>query len=272
MELPKIKLGRYEVSRLILGGNPIGGFSHISPEVDKQMVDYYTTNNIKLLLRACEKNGINTIQSRGDRHMMRILNEYWNEGGDIQWIAQIASELKDIESNVKKIISSKAIAIFHHGTYTDNLWHKGLEGITRVKENIKIIRDSGLLTGLGTHRPEVIEHAEKNNWDVDFYMASFYNLAKKHKSVQAVDGFKEEIFDDNDKEKMIRVINQPSKPCLVFKILGAGRKAGSEIELKQAFEYAFNNIKSSDAIIVGMYQRYNNQVKQNIGIVKDILG
>ncbi|PIN90353.1 hypothetical protein COU57_03725 [Candidatus Pacearchaeota archaeon CG10_big_fil_rev_8_21_14_0_10_32_14] len=74
--LPLIKLGDYDISRLIVGGNPISGFSHISPEVDKEMIDYYSTTNIKKLLKECEENGINTIQARGDRHIMRVLNEY----------------------------------------------------------------------------------------------------------------------------------------------------------------------------------------------------
>jgi len=271
MGLPKIKLGKYNISRMILGGNPISGFSHLSPKKDMEMVDYHTTKNIKSLLSVCEENGINTIQARGDRHIMRILNEYWAEGGKIQWIAQIASELKDMNANVKQIVSNNAMAIFHHGTYTDNLWHRGLEGIIEVWENLKTMRETGLQIGLGTHRPGVIEYAEKNNWDVDFYMASFYNLAKKVKGVQATEGFKEELFDDNDREKMIKTINQTSKPCFGFKILGAGRKTNSEKELKEAFRYAFDNIKSNDAVIVGMCQKYKNQVKQNSEIVWDIL-
>jgi len=43
------------------------------------MVDYHTAENIKSLLSECELNGINTLQARGDRHIIRLLNEYWNE-------------------------------------------------------------------------------------------------------------------------------------------------------------------------------------------------
>ncbi|MFC1604061.1 hypothetical protein ACFL5F_03445 [Planctomycetota bacterium] len=42
-ELPKIKLGQLEVSRLILGSNPFFGFAHDNPQASSdQMKEYYT--------------------------------------------------------------------------------------------------------------------------------------------------------------------------------------------------------------------------------------
>lgn len=271
MELPKIDLKGYEVSRLIAGGNTISGFSHISPAVDKEMSDYYTSTNIFNFLRECESNGINTFQARGDRHIIRTLNEYWQSGGKIQWIAQIASELRDIKTNINQISKSNAFAVFHHGTYTDNLWLTGDKGINEVKDNLKAMRDTGLVVGLGTHRPEILEYVESQDWDVDFYMASLYNLAKGFKHVQAVDGFKEEVFDDNDRLKMLSVVESTKKPCLVFKIYAAGRKTSSPEDLEQAMRFALTRIKPTDAIVVGMYQKYSNQVEQNSNLVRKIL-
>jgi hypothetical protein len=271
MKLPLINLGNFKVSRLILGGNPISGFSHISPEKDKEMIDYYTYGNIKSVLDECMKYGINTIQARGDRHIMRLLNEYRNEGKDMQWIAQTASELKEIKPNLAAIVSNGAIAIYHHGTYIDNLWHTGASGIKRVEEDIKMIKDTGLFTGFGTHRPEVVDYAEEKGWDFDFYVVSFYNLAKKVKPVQATEGFKEENFDDNDPGLMVNRIKATKKPCLAIKILGGGRKAGRKEDLENAFKFAFDNIKPIDGVIVGMFQKYKNQVKENAEIVRMIL-
>jgi len=269
--LPQIILGKYQVSRLIVGANPISGFSHQSPQVDKEMIDYHTTDNIKKLLKECEENGINTFQARGDRHIVRVLNEYWNEGGKIQWIAQNASELSDLKTNVEQIKNAGAIAIYNHGTQVDNLWNKEEKGINQVKENLKIMRDSGLVVGLGSHRPLVIQYACDQQWDVDFFMTSWYNLAKGEKHVQATQGFKEEVFDDNDSQVMINQIQSTSKPCLVFKILGAGRKTSSPQDLESAFRYTFDSIKPSDAVIVGMYQKNFNQVQENADLVKRIL-
>jgi len=269
--VPKLKFGDYTISRLIAGGNPISGFSHISPKVDKEMVDYHTTENVKIFFDECLKNGVNTFQARGDRHIMRILNEYGNEGGKIQWIAQIASELKDLKANLREIKEKGAIAIYHHGTYADNLWHTGNLGIEKVKDNMKMIRDTGLLTGLGTHRPEVVDFVEENNWDLDFYMLSFYNLAKQVKHAQATDEFKKEVFDENDCLEMIKRIKSTRKQCLVFKVLGAGRKTKTKKDLENVFEYAYSNIKEDDAVVVGMFQKYKNQVREDSEIVGRIL-
>jgi len=68
------------------------------------------------------------------------------------------------------------------------------------------MRDSGLVVGLGSHRPSVIQYANDHQWDVDFFMTSWYNLAKGVKHVQATQGFKEEVFDDDDAKYMIQQI------------------------------------------------------------------
>ncbi|MGB9595103.1 MAG: hypothetical protein ACPL7B_02380, partial [Candidatus Poribacteria bacterium] len=194
-DLPKIKLGNYEVSRLIVGGNPFSGNSHQSNQMNKEMRDYYTTERIKATLRECELYGINTIQARGDVHIIRMLNEYWNEGGKIQWIAQTASELASVINNINQIASFGAIACYHHGSKTDALYKEGK--IDSVRDVISAIKDRGLPAGLGTHDPEVIKYAEDNNFDADFYMLAFYNLSKRG-----------EVYLPEDRESVCKVIKE----------------------------------------------------------------
>lgn len=43
-----VQLGNVTVSRLILGGNPFSGFSHQNPDRDREMLRYYTTDQIDL--------------------------------------------------------------------------------------------------------------------------------------------------------------------------------------------------------------------------------
>jgi hypothetical protein len=74
--IPQVSFGPQQVSRLIVGGNPISGGSHLSSEMNREMVDYFTAENVKRLLRNCESAGINTWQSLGDRHIMRLLHEH----------------------------------------------------------------------------------------------------------------------------------------------------------------------------------------------------
>ena len=156
--MPRVRIGGREFSRLIVGGNPVSGNSHQSAQASREMADYFSAANVKRLLSACEEAGINTWQSRGDRHILRLLHEYRLDGGRIQWVAQTASELADIPRNIRECAAAGAAGIYHHGSATDSMWAAGR--IEDVRPRLKAMRDAGVLVGLGTHIPEVIDYAE----------------------------------------------------------------------------------------------------------------
>ena len=84
----RVRLGTVEVSRIVMGGNPFSGFSHQGPERDREMIHYYTSERIMDALAKAEAAGIDTFFGRSDRHVTRMLTEYWDRGGKIQWFAQ----------------------------------------------------------------------------------------------------------------------------------------------------------------------------------------
>lgn len=269
--LPTIDFFGNNVTRLICGGNPISGFSHISAEADREMVEYYTMPNLQALLDECWARGINTFQSRGDRHQTRMYLEHRLGGGKMQWIAQTASEKRDIPGNVREIASFGPIAIYHHGTRTDNLWHAGK--IEEVRDIVKAIKDTGLPAGVASHIPEVVRYIEDAGWETDFYMTCFYNLAHKEKPEVAVaaDPYRNDRFPAEDPPAMTAVMRALEKPCLGFKILAASHNCATPEDTRQAFQFAFDNIKPTDAVVVGMFQKHKNQVAENAAIVKAIL-
>lgn len=269
--LPTIKIGDHEVSRLIIGGNPFCGNSHLSEEKNEEMLNFFTMENIKKTLFRAEECGINTFQVRGDNFIFRVVREYWNDGGKMQWIAQTASELSSFEGNINQIVKNKAMAIYLHGTATDSLYKGG--HIDEIVRRLKIIRATGKPVGLCTHMPEIIEYSEENNWDVDFYLACVHNLSKIDRISSAITGHMNEgePFDDEDRPIMYKTIRSTSKPCLAFKILGAGRKCQSTETVKAAFKEAFDNIKPTDGVIVGMFPKEKDQVYENCKIVEEIL-
>ena len=79
-----------------------------------------------------------------------------------------------------------------------------------------------------------------------------------------------EIYLPTDPPRMFKAIRSTKKPCLVYKVLAAGRRIGSPKEVRQCFETALTNIKPTDALIVGMYQEFNDQVGENAAIVREI--
>jgi len=270
--LPTIALGAKQVTRLICGGNPFSGFSHINAEVDRDFIDYYTVPNLLATLDECWANGINTFQSRGDQHQIRLYHEHKLNGGRMQWIAQTASEWRDLRANIRNIIKYEPIAIYHHGTYVDNLWHAGR--IDEAGDTIKFMKDQGLPAGLGSHIPDVIHYAEDKGWETDFYMCCLYNLARGPKLAVAEkqDAYRKDKFPQEDPDVMGRTIRQLAKPVLAFKVMAAGRNCSTPEHTRRAIERAFSLIKPTDAIVVGVFQKYANQVRENAEHTRSVLG
>ena len=76
---------------------------------------------------------------------------------------------------------------------------------------------------------------------------------------------------EKDPERMCRFIRQTRKPCLAFKLLGAGRNASSPSAVEHALRFGYSNIKPGDAAIVGMFPRYRDELKENVDLVRRIL-
>lgn len=272
--LPTVDFCGKKVTRFISGGNPISGFSHFSPELDQEMIDFFTGANTVKYLHECKRQGMNTFQTRGDRHTMRLVHEYRQDGGDLQWIVQTASELRDLPGNVRQIAGCKPIGIYIHGTWVDNKWHEG--EMDDVRDLLKCIHDQGLPAGVASHQPRVIEYLDEHDWEMDFFMTCFYNLARGYKGAPAEDKAKlkegKETFLPEDPVAMTEVIKKVSRPCIAFKIMGAGRTCGTPEEVRKSFQFAFDNIKPGDLVNVGMFNGRKNQVAENAAIVRDILG
>jgi hypothetical protein len=69
---------------------------------------------------------------------------------------------------------------------------------------------------------------------------------------------------------MFKVIQSAKKPCLVYKVLAAGRRISSTAEVRNCFQTALSNIKPTDALIVGMYQQFGDQVSDNAALVREL--
>ena len=269
--VPTVDFCGEKVTRLICGGNPLSGYSHVSEPLDREMIEYYTMPNIQSLLDECWRHGVNTLQSRGDRHQMRAYLEHRQGGGCMQWIAQTASEFASLRRNVAEIARYEPIAIYHHGTHVDTSWHAGR--FDEVHDIVKAIHDHGLPAGVGSHIPEVIEYIEDKDWETDFYMCCFYNLARGYKSAPALDrdAYAEDRFPPEDPPRMTAVMRAVRKPCIGFKIMAASRNCGTPEEVRGAFSFAFETIKPGDVVNVGMFQKHKNQVAENAAFVGEIL-
>jgi hypothetical protein len=141
--------------------------------------------------------------------------------------------------------------------------------------SVSEVSKSGVLVGLSAHNPALIEVAEEKGWDIDYYMCCLYYLTRPRAEFQTLLGRDlplGEIYLPTDPPRMFKMVKATRKPCLVYKVLAAGRRLGSRGEIRAAFETALTNIKPSDAMIVGMYQEFGDQVGENAALVRELCG
>jgi hypothetical protein len=163
----------------------------------------------------------------------------------------------------------KPLGVGHHGNRTDERFRAGEQW--EVKEFCKIVRDTGVMVGVSTHNPAVVDTIESENWDVDYYQTCLYRVSRTAEEARAE--FREapigETFMEKDPERMCKMIRATKKPCLAFKVFGAGRDIGSP---EAPIRFALSNIKSTDAIILGTFPKFKDEMRENAGIVRRVLG
>jgi len=111
------RIGKVKISRIICGGNLIGGFAHSRDllYVSSLLNHDFTDEKIIETLQICEENGINTIITSPDS--AELLKKYREErGGQIQWIAQCRPKTDDLTSDVKKAIDAEIAKDILSGT------------------------------------------------------------------------------------------------------------------------------------------------------------
>ncbi|MBN1249535.1 MAG: hypothetical protein JXC32_17875 [Anaerolineae bacterium] len=240
------QIGTVTVSKLILGGNPFSGFSHQNPARDREMVEWYSTARIKETMREAEALGINTFLGRADRHVRRTLQEYWFEGGKIQWFAQTAPEFSSLSGNIAGAVSTGAKAVYLHGGQMDFLLAQNQLDV--AVEAIRQIKAAGVAAGVAGHNPRVHLWANEH-LDLDFHMCSYYNPTPRDKNAEHVHGATE-VFDDADRAAMTDIIPELLAPVIHYKIFAAGRK-----NPKDAFAYVAQHLRPQDAVCIGVFTK-----------------
>jgi hypothetical protein len=269
--LPTVKLGPQAVSRLIIGGNPIYGYSHFNKLLSQHQTAWHTPDRVVELLKRCEKAGINTWQNSYAERTLSDVERARAAGVKFNWLCLGKPDWDLKPENVDDAAKHKPIGIAPHGALAERLHRQ--DKLTVLTDLLKRIRDKGVLVGLSAHNPAVIEVAEAKGWDVDYYMCCLYYLTRPIDEKQKLLGNDlplGEIYLPSDPPRMFKVIQSTRKPCLVYKVLAAGRRISTPAEVRRCFETALSNIKPTDALIVGMYQQFGDQVGENAAIVREL--
>jgi len=262
--LPKIQLGDHNVTRLIAGSNPISGYSYMGPVLDEHMREYFTAKQTVEFLWRCEREGINTHQFSRPEQMASVFRTLRERGSKMKFICLHAGGPQYV--SVEQVVrDTQPIAIVHHGGVTDRLFREGKS--REVHDFVKRVHDGGVLAGVSAHNPDCIKRVGDEGWEVDLFMTCFYYITRTPKELEqmppAVTVQVGTPFYASDPLDMTKVIQQVDQPCLAFKILAAGRMCYNEQTVREAFKFAFDYLKRTDGVIVGMYPRYHNQIRQN---------
>ena len=269
--LPKVRFGDVEISRLIIGQNPFGGGSHFSPLLDHLMADWNTPERVSQTLLQCQHNGINAYQCSNKGYAQRHMELFRAQGGKMHLIAIDASDKSQMGETVRR---SEAGAFYHHGEVTDVLFREGK--MEQVQEYTKRLRQTGVRVGIGTHKPEVVEYVEEARMGRRFLHAMRLqphahpggNSQTAGRAAAACFG----TLSGNRSSPRLRGRSQNSQdlppvqdPCR------RAAWARTPEEVDKAFKQAFDNIKPQDCIVVGMFPRFQDQVKENCDRVRRIL-
>jgi hypothetical protein len=269
--LPTIKLGTHRVTRLIIGGNPVYGHSHFNKLLSQHQTAWHTPERVVALLQRCEQAGINTWQNSYAERTLQDLDRFRAAGGTLHWLCLGKPDWDQDPDKIADAARRKPIGIAPHGALAERLHRQ--QRLLTLTDLLKRIRDQGVLVGLSAHNPALIELAEDKGWDVDYYMCCLYYLTRPREELNKRLGDilpLGEIYLPSDPPRMFAAIKTVRKPCLVYKVLAAGRRISTPAEIRRCFETALTNIKPADALIVGMYQEFSDQVGENAALVREI--
>jgi len=279
-QIPKGRIGNLEISRLIMGGNLIGGWAHARDLLyaSELVKAYHSDERVMLTLQLAEKCGINAIIT--NIALARIINKYWHEtGGKIQFLSDSGYD----KENIIKSVEAGASAIYFHGGYADRMVQQG--EFDKIAKSLELIRSYGKPAGIGCHLLDTVRGCVEQGIKPDFWVKTLHHHnywsaqvdLKREKSGDLKKLFsKDPDYSENiepggisrvnnmfcyDPMETIEYMNKLEEPWIAFKILAAGA-----IHPNDAVPYAFSN--GADFIVLGMY---DFQIVEDVNITLSVL-
>jgi len=271
--MPTGRLGDIEMSRLTLGCNLIGGWSHSRDLIYASSLfkAYNTEKKVFETIELAEQAGINTMNIVNKQ--FPVLHKYLNiTGGKMQTFCQVYPELEDMKTDIDMAIDNGTTTMYVQGGWCDRYVRDGqVEFLARTVDYIK---SQGYLAGIGAHSVQVPIACEKAGVNADYYVKTLHHdrYWSAHPRENRVEfSVDRERFLDHNKfhdnmfdlfpEQTIEFMSKIDKPWIAFKVL-----AGGAITPADGFRFAFEN--GADFICVGMF---DFQIVDDVNIAIDVL-
>ena len=271
----------HTLSKLIVGDNPYNGHSYIPEWVNgTEMKLHYTEERILADIKKMEDMGINTMLPLADPFIIRVLQHYRAAGGKMNFIFQTYRPMMELpEVTIRMMLDVQPIGIYFSGTYVDLSYETGRA--QDLLDMLKIFREKapGVKIGLGTHRPDVIRTAESEDWGFDFYMACLYNGRRGREGEESgfITGKTKSYlyFLPSDRALMLDALKDVKRPIIAFKLFAGGQMLVDKTEeerralITDVYETVFTALKPDDFGVMGIFQKYHDQLAENVSIFEE---
>ncbi len=239
-QLPRGQIGNLQISRMIMGGNLIGGWAHSRDliYVSKLVKAYHTDQKVFDTLQIAEQCGINTLLT--NPVLSRVINAYWRKvGGKIQFISDCGYQ-GDVLTGIKMSIDGGACACYVQGEMGDTYVREGRFDL--LAKALEEIRAAKMPAGIGGHSLTTIRACVEKGLKPDFWVKTLHTTNYWSATPAPVH---DNIWCPDPQETIAFMSGRP-EPWIAFKVLAAGA-----LEPKEAFPFAFAG--GADFICVGMY-------------------
>lgn len=273
--LPQGRLGNHMISKLVMGGNLIGGWAHARDLLYASSLfkAYNTEHKVYETLMLAEKAGINSINIGFSSFPLMVKYKKLT-GSQIKIISQVAPNMKtgDIYEQINQAIDYGVDILQIQGNWCD--WLVRDEKLEVIVKMLDKIRGQGYTAGLGAHTIDSFIICEENGIIPDYYMKTMHHdnywsaHPRENRVAFEVDGKRHtdhNMFHDNCfcpfPDRTVEFVQRTTLPVMGFKVLAAGA-----IKPEDGFRWAFAN--GADFICVGMF---DFQIVKDVNITMDIL-
>jgi hypothetical protein len=257
--VPTGKIGDLEISRIILGGNLIGGWAHSRDlmYVSKLLMAYHTDEKVLETLQIAEEHGVNCINTHPNAG--KLIQRYRKErGGKMLWMVQtFPDEHGDFGPCVRAAVELGVDLVQVQGGAADSIVRQG-----KVELLDKAVQDGqahGLPSGVGAHDLAVIQACQKAGVKADFYVKTLHS--QDYWSARRPDGKQHDNTWCADPKGTIEYMAKLTKPWIAFKVMAAGA-----IHPRKAFRYVFES--GADFAFAGMF---DFQIAEDVRLARQVL-
>lgn len=241
-QFPRTTVAGVSLSRMIIGSNWIGGWSHTGPAADKLITATHASpERAERMLETFMAYGIDTVMApfAGVPVLYRAIKNVEQRLG--KQIILVDTPGMNVDNTPEarreaeaKIKESRALGatfcLIHHAS-AEQLVNKNKHAIERLDDYTKMIRDNGMIPGLSAHMPELVTYSDDNGYDIETYI-QIYNCMNFLMQVEV--------------ESINRIIWNAKKPVMTIKPMAAGRTTPFV-----GLNFSWSTIRDCDMVTVG---------------------